>query len=205
MHSRDVTEILKVLERRVSKLESRMSELESNGEDATRAKPQHGTHGGIELSSGLSSRTVSYDSCPKVAVDKKSVLDHRKILNIAGKMSGATRISRAETRGSDSELTVPLEEGEIYEGSDDAHGAQAKMKMTAKKEKANPNKPRSAYSGQKLRSSSGAASRSKRCNGSDLGDEGFATQNTAGGSVSDPPVGKLEMRFGLMVQFPSDG
>jgi hypothetical protein len=202
MHSRDVTEILKVLERRVSKLESRMSELESKGEDATRAKPQRGTHGGIELSSGLSSRTVSYDSCPKVAVDKKSILDHRKILNIAGKISGATRISRAQT--DDSQLTVPLEEGEIFEGSDDAHGAQAKMKMTAKKEKADPNKPvRSAYSGQKLRSSSGAVSRSKRCN--DGGDEGPATQNTTGASVSDPPAGNLEMRFGLMVQFPSDG
>jgi hypothetical protein len=196
MHSRDVTEILKVLERRVSKLESRVSELESKGEDATLTKLKRETReGATDLISGLSSRTVSYDSCPKVVVDGKSVLDRRKILNSAPNC-GETRLSRAATVESGAGRAIaPLEEGEIYEGADSAGSTVTKVTITPKKEKAVRNNPHSARPGQKGRPSCEA----------DRVVEGSTIPNSAGDCASDITVGKMEMRFGLMVQFPSEG
>lgn len=191
MHSKDVTEILRVLEKRITKLESRVSELELKA-DEHRDKPSQSTH---DTMSSLSSRTVSYDQGSKIVFDKKSILDHRKILQSAGKMEGYSRIVRTPTVESvGSGVTAPLEDGEIFEGK-----GQLESVAQVTKERT----PRKTPAGPKVHSPIHTNTRAKRGNGR----ERSKSDPTGTGSIkepSPPPASKTEMHYGLVVQFPAD-
>jgi hypothetical protein len=114
MQSKDITEILKVFEKRITKLEQRMGELEFGADDIRAAKSKElkekDTYKTLdsrfdELST--TSRDVRQPMLKRVTYDKKALNSIRPTASEDSELTGFTDIERS--------ATLDLEEGEVYE------------------------------------------------------------------------------------------
>lgn len=114
MQSKDITEILKVFEKRITKLEQRMGELEFGTDDIRAAKSKElkekDTYKTLdsrfdELST--TSRDVRQPMLKRVTYDKKALNSIRPTASVDSELTGFTDIERS--------ATLDLEEGEVYE------------------------------------------------------------------------------------------
>ena len=227
MNSRDVTEILKIFERRITNLEQRVGELEL-AYKTTSVSPKWLKH--VTTTDGrkdkdkpekyndqLSSRTVSYDSSDKVKFRKQEILSiGRSTSTDTGEFNipGLSINNKAKVSSS-----KELEDGEIFEPdviapaplsssfssiptkkSNKPPGLERYVPRPAraKKNQANPSNISS-----ELQELACPRSRPKSKSDGPNHSSSSAPTNTQE-ATSLAKASKTEVHFGLLVQYPSD-
>lgn len=211
MNSRDVTEILKVFEKRITKLESRVTELESISVSDERFGTTY-IHDKNTSMDALSVQTLSYDSAERCMINNSRKCNDEGVLSedLTSDFSKITRAASIES--SRSEAIVQLEDGEIFEGeaasSVGLHGTPRGMGISKKLSKsADYPYQRLAKASLKARPKPDSEQQSRRSKGR----ERSKSENPTLVSIStaerteEQLSGKTELRYGLVVQFPSEG
>jgi hypothetical protein len=222
MLKKDVTEILKVFEKRITKLENRVHDLEAAHEEAELKKTAKKESNELEASFGqLSTKTVSYDSAEKVVYKKGTILGLKQFTTSEdGDIIG---YSTLQTVVEGAPLIPELEEGEIYEpllpsSSSSSprlsHGGSSGKSTPKSLERYNARAARTKGRGRQgqPKGDGGAeehdpkdrhASGRERAK-SDAPVTTVSAFKSGLAEPSEPPTVKTEMHYGLMVQYPPE-
>lgn len=213
MQDKGIIDILKVFERRITKLESKVAELEYGHDDV--AEYSNGIN---DVSIGdLSAQTVEYNSLinhvvipegtklPKIVYNKKTLLHLKQSTtpteaSVMSSFSGSPTnqsVTTPSMRAKDSPI-LPLHTYNTPHSS--ANATKSALHATTTNVRSNSKicDIRNGKVKPRLRvrtSASGAFDRDKNA-GED--------QVTADSGASDPPQGRVEMRYGLLVRFPPE-
>lgn len=219
MHSRDVTEILKVFEKRLTKLEVRVAELESAKEEPA---PKQSEQAVENLGTGIADISVtsmSTESWDKVSYSKNEILSWKSSSGAADELNDS-HVDVPPTISEEPERMTgepyDLEEGEIYEPPTASVPFSPKSRVVQKKlsKSADEAEPRSSKTLNRQRARSTVAK-----GGGDVAKQQKVGRRDRAKSdmtdpippfsksrdIPEPPAGKQEIRYGLMVQFPPEG
>lgn len=207
MNIEDITEILKLFEKRINKLEQKVVTLEGQLEDQQNKQ--------TDISQdNISVSTIPYNKQGKIIFTKEDIFAKKGMVP-EPVVEGFKSISKSETMLDESQLTESLEEGEIYEPLKSPSSATTPGRTTQQlKSKSldiySPrtmhNKPRSRIveiapvpekekSGRK-----GRRARSK----SDITDSTPTFKPHSSEQKAPSPPAKTELHYGLMVEFPHE-
>lgn len=228
MQNRDITEILKVFEKRIFKLENRVGELEATVEDllAVQAnkesqpkREEMGKGGGDEVETvdfkTLDSRfdELSLEmrsAAKKVTYDKNTLLSIRPTASVDSELTGYTDLERSFSMD-----YLRLEEGEVYEPpssvcspavSPKAHPSDSEKLLRMLKPDNRKRQPRDKKPQSPRQSSSngggGKAGGRERARSEPLMEALRNMKKEA--ATAEPPPCKTEMHYGLVVQYPPE-
>lgn len=211
MQDKGIIDILKVFERRITKLESKVAELEYGHDDV--AEYSNGIN---DVSIGdLSAQTVEYNSLsnhavtpegtklPKIVYNKKTLL-HLKQSTTPTPTGGASLMSSSSSPTNQS-ITAPSMRAKdsVFPPLNSPHSStnSTKSALHATTTNVRSNSKicdiRNGKVKPRLRvrtTASGAYDRDKNAGEDQVTDSG----------ASDPPQGRVEMRYGLLVRFPPE-
>jgi hypothetical protein len=219
MLKKDVTEILKVFEKRITKLENRVHELEvAHEEVAELKKAAKGRSNDLEASFvSLSTKTVSYDSAEKMVYEKGTILGLKQFTT--SEDSAVSGYSTLRSVVETAPLIPELEEGEIYEPLLQSSSSSPKMSHGGSSGKSTP-KSLERYNARTARTKGrgrqsqpkveaeveehGRHGPARERAGSDAPVTTVSAFKSALAEPTEPPNVKTEMHYGLMVQFPTE-
>lgn len=228
MQNRDITEILKVFEKRIFKLENRVGELEATVEDwhvVQANKESQSKKESIKeidedveftdfktLDSRFDELTVEKRSSPtKITYDKNALLSIRPTASVDSELTGYTDLERSFSMD-----CLKLEEGEVYEpppssvcspaASPKAHPSDSEKLLRMLKPDHRRRQPRDKK-GQSPRQShsnsgGGKAGGRDRAKSEPLMEVLRNLKKEA--ETVEPPPCKTEMHYGLVVQYPPE-
>jgi hypothetical protein len=225
MQKKDVTEILKVFEKRITKLENRVQELEAAHEEAEVKKETTRNNDDLETSfNQLSTRTVSYDSADKVVSEKGKFLGLKQFTT--SEDSVVVGYSSLQAVVENEPLVPELEEGEVYEpllpsSSSSSprlsHGRSSGKTTPKSLERYNARNARTkgrerqsqgqgqVQEQQKADGEAEEHSRHAPARGRTKSETSVTTVSAIKSGLVEPsesPTVKTEMHYGLMVQYP---
>jgi len=229
MQNRDITEILKVFEKRIFKLENRVGELEATVEDLHAVQADKGSQSKIgkmgkcggddeveivdfkTLDSRFDELSLENRSAPKkVTYDKNTLLSIRPTASVDSEFTGYTDLDRSFSMD-----CLRLEEGEVLEPPSSACSPTASPKArTSDSEKLlrmlkpdnRRRQPRDKKPQSPRQSNSngggGKAGGRERAKSEPLMEALRNMKKEA--ATAEPPPYKTEMHYGLVVQYPPE-